>query len=313
MASPEELNDELFRQIRKNNLEGVRNLLQMGANVNGRNRYKETPLRMAVFQGCLQIVCELLKHEKLDVNARDSDGDTALILACSHHRHPDIALEILKHAQVDVNAVGCSGYTALMKASVYLDRHLGIVRELLMRENLDVNAKTGHYSSCRTAFMMACKYRRLGVVKELLKDGRADVNAKDRFGCTALMLTCSSDESEDILVELLKVDGVDVNAKDSTGKTPLMLAICHRYSTSVRVLLEDSRVDVNVEDDTCRTALMLAIIHDDVLVRELLKHDRMDVNAKICTGKTALILAICHGHLKTARVLLENGSVDVNA
>ena len=104
--------------------------------------------------------------------------------------HPDIALEILIHNKVDINAVGPWGKTALIEASA--NHRLGIVRELLKRENLDVNAK-------------------------------------DDNGYTALMMACKNGflMAEDTIVELLKVDGVDENAKDGTGKTALIWVICH--------------------------------------------------------------------------------------
>jgi ankyrin repeat protein len=78
--------------------------LQKGADVNGRDKGDLTLLLVAAHaKGSLPIVRELLKYEKLDVNATNDDGDTALLCA-SRYGNLDVVLELLKDERVEVNA-----------------------------------------------------------------------------------------------------------------------------------------------------------------------------------------------------------------
>lgn len=60
---------------------------------------------IACAMGNLDIVFTLLVHNKeVHVNARDAEGCTALIAACSRSDMEGIVSALLKHKEVDVNA-----------------------------------------------------------------------------------------------------------------------------------------------------------------------------------------------------------------
>ena len=62
-----------------------------------------TPLIVVMRQGQLQTVRELLKNQRVDVNATDDKGSTALIVA-SEIGEVKIARKLVKHDLVNVNA-----------------------------------------------------------------------------------------------------------------------------------------------------------------------------------------------------------------
>jgi ankyrin repeat protein len=61
----------------------------------------QTALIRASKQGCTNIIVQLLKDDRVDVNLYDNEGDTALIWA-SHCGYTDTVVELLKHDDVDV-------------------------------------------------------------------------------------------------------------------------------------------------------------------------------------------------------------------
>ncbi|XP_047738101.1 uncharacterized protein LOC108681631 [Hyalella azteca] len=77
-------------------------------------------LRVPDADMALRMVVELLQHNA-DVNARDADGNTALMLSCMTHaaaRTPIIAA-LLRHPGVSLGARNSQGRTALMVAAVH--------------------------------------------------------------------------------------------------------------------------------------------------------------------------------------------------
>jgi ankyrin repeat protein len=102
-------------------------LLKYKADINIKNKFGNTALIYALRNGYKEIVELLLKY-KADVNIKDNYGSTALILA-SYNGHIEIVELLLKHG-ADVNIQNLSGNTALILASY--NEHKEIV-ELLKR------------------------------------------------------------------------------------------------------------------------------------------------------------------------------------
>ena len=98
------------------NLKEVLDLIRAGANLNTQQYLGFTALFMARYKGHLEIVRELLKHNKVDVNLPIIHGATALCIA-SGMGHLEIVRELLQHNKVDVNVPKKDGVTALFIAS----------------------------------------------------------------------------------------------------------------------------------------------------------------------------------------------------
>ena len=79
---------------------------------------------LAARLGNLEEVCNILRDGK---DFEDANDHTALSLA-SAYGHPDVVCELLKHDRVNVNKRINQGRTALMLASE--NGHLGVVRRL---------------------------------------------------------------------------------------------------------------------------------------------------------------------------------------
>lgn len=69
-------------------------------------------LKNIIYKNDPELVSELLKDPKTNVNETDSLGYSPLMNSCL--KHENIAKILLSHPKVDVNIQSYSGYTALM-------------------------------------------------------------------------------------------------------------------------------------------------------------------------------------------------------
>lgn len=133
---------------------------------------------------------------KININAQDTDGHTALIYASSEG-HDNTVKRLLEVPGINVNIKNNNGYTALIYAS--LKGHEDIVKILLQVPAIDVNAQNKHGA---TALMRAAFWGHGETVKLLLNVG-ADPNIKDNNGKTVLEIDPLEAEFKPTLVRLI--------------------------------------------------------------------------------------------------------------
>ena len=114
-----------------------------------------------------------------NVNWKDANGSTALIVAAQHHDNVDM-IKLLIEKGADVNADDKQGETALMMAAY--NGYADIVR-MLAEKGADLNMKNYQGS---TALLRACADRPSADVVRVLIEKGADINIRDNIGQTAL-------------------------------------------------------------------------------------------------------------------------------
>ena len=120
--------------------------------------------------------------ENTDVNAKDSDGMTALQHAIIKE-YPQLLDKLLAHQDIEVNSTDGGGLTALHYA--VLQRSESAVKGLLAHEGIDVNIKDGGGLTPLHRAVL----ERYGVgVKALLTHEDIDTEVKDKDGVTPLQL-----------------------------------------------------------------------------------------------------------------------------
>ena len=119
----------LIRAVVENEIAVVRFLLKLREiDVNTRDEDGCTPLILAGWLGHTNIVMELLMHPDIKVNLSDSCGDTALSLATINGWWKTTSL-LLGHPDIKINLVDNEGYSPVVGAAE--QGHLLIVKMLL--------------------------------------------------------------------------------------------------------------------------------------------------------------------------------------
>lgn len=205
-------------------------------------------------------VQRLLARPDTDINVKNADGKTALMIAAQNGNAPLARLLLAHGAKVDARRLGAE--TALCLAADA--KHADVVALLLARgANPEVRFGKG-----QTPLMAAAEHRDRKTVEVLLRHG-ANVNARNNWQMTALMYAASApafyvasaEPSADLLgtVQLLLDAGADVNAVgygEAEG-TVFVYAAGGNSVALVRMLLAHG-ANVTATDVNRRTALWYA-------------------------------------------------------
>ncbi len=207
----------------------VKSFIKAGADVNAKNENDDTALILAAGSGATEVVKILIKTGA-DVNAKNENGDTALILAAEESSFETCYIKTVKvliKAGADVNAKNKNGDTALILAA---EEGSFEAVKVLIKAGADVNAKniTGD-----TALILASDGGATEVARILI-NADADINAINKKGNTALMLASEGDSIK--VVKVLISAGADVNVKNGNGDTALILAIKRNLSDIVNLI-----------------------------------------------------------------------------
>src|SRR5215813_1622249 len=207
-------NAALLSAVTHGNVAEVRQQLDLGADINARNRNGATSLMWAV-EGYKNEIVMLLLDKGANVNAVDDLGNTALMTASWGNNRESVKL-LLEH-KAETNIVNKEGKTALLLAAQ--GGHTQVAEQLLAR-GADFRVRN---AEGMTPLLAACNEESAQdeLVRMLFAKG-ADAKAVDNKGNTALMLAARAGAFQ--VIETLSGAGVDVNARNNDGMTALKLA-----------------------------------------------------------------------------------------
>lgn len=246
-----------------------------------------------------------------DLNASDSQGNTALTHAVHDNNESFVSKLINAGARIDI--LDHQGKTPLIH-SASKGGNSNIAYHLVTA-GADVNI--ADYDG-NTALIYSVKNNNESVVSVLI-DAGADVNFVDAGGKTALFYSL---QNQDIALELIDA-GADVNITDNQSISALMCAIhelgfnpSNNYNSSmINVLVSaliDAGADVNITDNQGKTALILAVQnHSNSLACKLIDAGA-NVDMANIQGKTALIYSI-QSNKQRRGVLAEATHIDFSA
>jgi ankyrin repeat protein len=170
-------------------------------------------------------VTSLLKN-KANLNAKDSGGNTALMLAISND-HKDTAKLILEK-KPDVNIKNQDGETALFAALV---SDKADIAKTLIAQGASLENLGGENES---ALFMAATTNQTEIMEIVLKKAPQLLNKTDDHGTTPLMEAAKFGGEK--TVKLLLDAGADKSLKNEDGKTALDLAKKARNSSALKYL-----------------------------------------------------------------------------
>ncbi|XP_025154108.1 kinase D-interacting substrate of 220 kDa B isoform X1 [Harpegnathos saltator] len=290
----------LASYITDDNLAELQNFLEnKRAQVDDRDENGSTALILAATKGKIQFVRVLINHGA-DVNAEDGDNWTALLCA-AREGHTEICLELLEHG-ADLEHRDMGGWTALMWAT-YRGRSATVT--MLLARGADVSAHGNFHIS---SLLWAAGRGYTDIVKDLIAHG-AKVNVGDKYGTTALVWA-SRKGNVDIVDILLKA-GANVDTAGMYSWTALLVASLGNHVDVVLLLLEH-RPNVNALDKDGCTALAIACREGYHEIANALLNAGAYVNIQDRTGATNLIHAVKGGHRGVVESLLKKyADVDV--
>ncbi|MBQ6657477.1 MAG: ankyrin repeat domain-containing protein, partial [Ottowia sp.] len=266
---------------------------------------------------------KLLLDAGADVNARDNDGQTALMHTADLFGNIH-AIQPLLEAGADVNARDSGGKTTLMRL---MHRNFGSFEpdegpseitqtkaaiKLLLDAGADVNAtdKDG-WTALHWSFSTFGNL----VVSPLLLEAGANVNAAANDGETVLMRLGSYGnelESNEKVIRIIAQYCFGIEASQESGVS--YTAVQQELSAKLIKLLLDAGANIDASDKDGRTALHYAtgssLFPNTYAIKPLLEAGA-NINARDNEGRTPLLGFFCSDD-KIKQLLIEAGA-DVNA
>ena len=261
LQSVKELLVPLHLACEKSSTEVVDALIQNGADVN-RKHNGMTPLMVACKRGHYGIVQRLLKTQKVNVNAQDSNGLTALHFSVQSNSVEIVCTLLLKGADPNIS-------TPLITACA--SSNLQIVKELL-KAKADVN---GQDEDGTTALYMVSSNGDFRIIKKLLSSG-ANPNMFVKGTKWTPLIVASANGHIDVVKSLLKAK-VDTHYQDVYGKTALHSAVQHNHVDIVNELVQ-ANVNPTLTTTDGETALAIAM-KQNPLNEDMVKMLREAMNA----------------------------------
>ena len=225
-----------------------------------------------------------LLASRVDVNAPQADGSTALLWA-AHHDDLELVDQLLR-AGANVKAANRYGVAPLTAACT--NGNTAMIARMLDAGADPNTALPGG----ETALMTAARTGRVDAVRALIARG-AHVHATDgRRGQTALMWAAAEGHVE--TVDVLIKAGADFRTPLDSGFTPLLFAVREGKIAVVRTLLK-AGADVN-----------------ETVKRPPSRTLPLPGGRAVDPGSSALLVAVWNGHFELAAELLKAGA-DPNA
>jgi ankyrin repeat protein len=234
--------------------------------------------------------------QRVDVNARQADGTTAVAWA-AHWGHLETVDLLIGHG-ADVNIANDLGVTPLALAAK--NRSVPMVEKLLAA-NADPQRPS---STGETPLMIAAHTGSVAIVRALVARGAPPDAAETATRQTPLMFAIA--EGHAPVVKALLEGGADPRAKSAGGFTPLLFAARHGDAASASLLL-DAGVDVDEPARDGTTPLILAAASRREEVAILLLERGADPNAA-GPGYTVLHTAMSRDLQRLAVALLKKGA-----
>lgn len=256
--------------------------LASGVNVNARDKDGRTALMMATSPA----IIDFLVAHGANVNAKDNDGKSVLLRAASSVvDQADVVTALLEHG-ADINARDNDGMTALMRASYVMANPK--VAAVLLAHGADPNLtdKDG-----KTALMYARMFSHDDIANLIVAHGVAN---------PGLQLIDDVWHSAMAAVQLDLSHGADLKARDKDGKTALFQA-AGIGNMAITQLLLDHGADVNAADNDGDTVLMTAVANEHPDIVNLLLAKGADPSPQNKAGQTALELSYLYGQGKMTK------------
>lgn len=311
----------IFSAIRHNNKNKIRSMIKHGVNMDIIDAGGRTPLMAALLAEYLEI-SSLLLPETTYLNKPDHNNNRPVHIATSHGYINLVRGLILK--KVDINAADALGNTALIIAT----RHDNAkILELLLNNNADHKIKNKKKQSApylaqtldlKKSKSIFVKYK-IGLPKKNRDYTKIDLATfkKTINKTTSLykgwpLLNIASLLGEKDIVKQLISQGANLDATDKAGNSALHRAASKGQLDTVKILISNGS-QLNAINDKRETPLYQAAEAGQFTIIKYLLKKNADTSIVAKNKSSALLIAILGRHKKSANILsagmLDNKSV----
>ncbi|KAF8535766.1 ankyrin repeat-containing domain protein [Trichophaea hybrida] len=257
----------------------------------------DTLIHHAVIRGRVGMVRMLYKCGA-DVNARDTDGRTALSLAIEAG-HDEVARLLVSELGFNVNNRGSWERTAVHYAAMNGN-------QALFRILADCGACVEAVDDGnRGVLHFAAMAGHEGMISMLVNEYKINPDSRSWWDETPLHFAVMN--FHQAIIRKLIDCGADVNARDNHNRTPLHFATAIRNITMIRTLMECGS-QVSTSDLRGDTALHYAASSGSEEVVLTLIDSKADIEAKNMLNMTPLHYAARMGHHATVCILVARGA-----
>ena len=277
----------------------IQYLIENGADVNARNKNGDSVLLITV-QKNRRDAGDLLLEKNADIFATNTQNDSPLHLALT--RGGEVQDWLITSRTL--NSTDGSGNTPLHYASEWHlnDAVVALIQKGAKLDAQNANGESAVYSAVRGGDDSPSTINIL-VSNGLVIDSK-DKLGRDNLGNTPLhaAVKWNGFNSAKTLVAL----GVDVDAQNLSGKTALSDA-CRSAKKDMAILLIRSGADINATDATGRTVLMDAISSSNEDMVRLLLQYKANVQVQEMSGRNAYHEAAVTGNIGIINMIRKAG------
>ncbi|GIK04399.1 hypothetical protein Aspvir_008482 [Aspergillus viridinutans] len=295
----------LMLAVEGGNPDIVRRLLEVGCEVDARDSDGVTALARAARYGYLEAAQALINHGA-DPESRDQRGKTPIF--CAAEEGHQGMIEFLLGKVVDPNPRNDDGQSPLSAAAAQ-DRPACVA---LLLEHIDIeNEIAAGSQEAYTVLTAAAAFGHESVVKQLLEkgvhpDSRGTTWSEWFVGGRTALSWAAEKGYYEIVHILLKHGAVDLCPEDDDDLPPHILAAGNNHKEIVALLLDRG---VNVDHTSSgHTALSKAADDNADSVVQLLLERGADPNLQMYDGLTPLALAVLRGNVSSVKLLLDAGA-----
>lgn len=281
-----------------------RTIFRKGVDVNSKNSYGDTPLLVAAIYGHFHIIELLIKHgANLNIQ-RNYDRMTPLMCA-AEKGYFDI-IKVLIENGAKINMVDNKGNTALY----YTIESKNIrIFELLF----SLGAYEGLYEKSKISLIIHIFYKNFIEGAKFILSKWEFLKNDNAFKEELISRTVEDGNFE--LTEMLIKYQTNVNTKDKDGRSILKIAVLKGHAKIVELLISNG-VDINIQDTIEYTPLHWAIKTEKLEIAKLLINAGAELNTTNFEKETPLLTAWKKSLLEIIKLLINkgaNGNIKVNS
>ena len=299
-----ELDRRLIAAAWDDDVKDARLLITAGADVNAKDRTKQSAYLISTSEGYLDLL-DLTLENGADVGSLDKWDGTGLIRAAERGHHHIVGR--LLQTDIDVDHVNNLGWVALHEAIILGDgsgRYVDTVRALVAGgADLEVAPRRDGIRPLTHA-----KRRSFDEVATTIDRALTSATAKSEADA-ALLRAARSGDADAAAVAIR--NGADLETRDGSRRTPLLLAATGDRPAVARLLV-DLGADPDALDDRQDTPWLVTGVNGSVRMAQIIAAAKPDYGLLNRFGGTSLIPASERGHDDYVAWTLDHTSIDID-